>query len=491
MARSYEELAGATGDRIFFRPERRRVRELLSRAASPEVVVGDARFPLFDISMNGLSLLSRDGAEGWTVGDEVDLRVVLHGLEAYAGRARVARVEPGPRGAARIGLALVGGFLDLPDIQARDEEQRLRHEIEVGPGADWTRVPAGYREALGEAVHFLQYYRRALDRHQRRYGRQGATGRDRIVELAERACDAIRPRWSELCGRASRAAVECLADRRVLATAKEMTEAMVTPLLLECPMVRRSYTKPLGYPGDYQVMQFYYENSFEGGSVFARVFHKYFVEHPLSAGVRTRKDTVVELTLAELERVREVRGAESPLRVLSLGCGPGTEVRDFVARHAPWDGPIRWTLVDQDEEALSVAYRAVQGEIARRRADARAVCLNVAFSQILADPAAIAAAGRQDFIFSTGLFDYLSETRACELVRGLAGMLAPGGLLAVGNALGPNEHFWSPEFVLDWTLLYRTRDEMRRLAADVAGAAQVDVIEEPGRAYWFLLVRQR
>jgi len=491
MTRSYEELTGATGDRIFFRPERRRVRELLSREATPEVVIGDARYPLFDISMNGLSVLSREGAEGWTLDDEVDLRVVLHGLEAYAGLARVARIEPGPRGAARVGLALVGGFLDLPEIQARDEEQRLRLELEAGPGPDWALVPAGYRDVLGEAVHFLQYYRRALDRHQRRYGRRGAAGRDRIVGLAERACDAIRPRWVDLCGRASRAALECLADRRVLVAAKEMTETMVTPLLLECPMVRRSYTKPLGYPGDYQVMQYYYENALEGGSVFSRVFHKYFVEHPLSAGVRTRKDLVVEMTLAELERVRGVRGPDSPLRVLSLGCGPGTEIRDFIARHAPWGGPVRWTLVDQDEEALSVAYSAVQGEIARRRADARAVCLNVAFSQILADPAAIAAAGRQDFVFSTGLFDYLSETRARELVRGLAGMLAPGGLLAVGNAIGPNEHFWSPEFVLDWTLLYRTRDEMRRLAADVAGSPEVDVIEEPGGAYWFLLVRQR
>jgi SAM-dependent methyltransferase len=138
--------------------------------------------------------------------------------------------------------------------------------------------------------------------------------------------------------------------------------------------------------------------------------------------------------------------------------------------------------------------RRLPGDPGRDRPPRRrwyVVCLNLAFSQILADPNAIGAAGRQDFIFATGLFDYLRESRARELIAGLSRLLNPGGLLAIGNAIGPNEHFWSAEFVLDWTLLYRTRDEMLRLAADVPGEPVVEVVEEPGKAYYFLLVRQR
>lgn len=491
MTRSYEELMGASGEGIYFRPERRRVRDLLSREAVPEVQAGEHSYPLFDVSMNGLSVVSRHGAAGWRIDDEIDLTVRLHGLEAYSGRARVARIEPGPRDSARIGLALVGGFLDLPEIKARDEEQRLARQLDLGPAQRWQAVPESYRSVVAEAAHFLQFYRHALDGHQRRYGSSGAGGRERIAELTERACDAIRPKWTELCRRASKAAVACLNDPVTLVAAKELTESMVTPLLMDCPMVRRSYSKPLGYPGDYQVMLYYYNNAFEGSSVFARIFHKYFVEHPLSAGVRTRKDMIVDVIQREQRRVHEVRGEGAAFRVLSLGCGPGTEVRDFIQRCSPWPGRVLWTLLDQEEEALSVAYRATQSEIARRGADASVVCLNLAFSQILADPNAIAAAGRQDFIFATGLFDYLHESRARELIAGLARLLTPGGLLAIGNALGPNDHFWSAEFVLDWTLLYRTRDEMRRLAADVTGEPEIDVVAEPGKAYYFLLVRQR
>jgi hypothetical protein len=39
MTKSYEELMGALGRAVFFRPERRRVRDLLSRDAQPHLLV--------------------------------------------------------------------------------------------------------------------------------------------------------------------------------------------------------------------------------------------------------------------------------------------------------------------------------------------------------------------------------------------------------------------------------------------------------------------
>jgi hypothetical protein len=91
---------------------------------------------------------------------------------------------------------------------------------------------------------------------------------------------------------------------------------------------------------------------------------------------------------------------------------------------------------------------------------------------------------------SAGLFDYLREGRAQTLIRGLYELLAPGGLLAVGNAIAPQPMFWTPEFLGDWTLLYRTREEMLRLARLVPDGAEVEVVVEPGNAYYFLLVRR-
>jgi hypothetical protein len=43
---------------------------------------------------------------------------------------------------------------------------------------------------------------------------------------------------------------------------------------------------------------------------------------------------------------------------------------------------------------------------------------------------------------------------------------------------------------MDWTMLYRTRDEMLRLAGLLPENAEVSVVLEPGGAYYFLLVRK-
>jgi SAM-dependent methyltransferase len=486
MAKSYEELMGALGRGIFFRPERRKVRELLSRNAEPELLVNGQAAGLFDLSMNGVSFLV-SSADGWAVGDDVELSLLLHGQQVYGGRARVARVEPGSRG-ARVGVGLVSGFLDLPDVRWRDDENQLERDLHAGLEPERVLLPARFREATERAIHFLQFYRSSLGRHEARYRASGHASR--IGELAARAVDALRTPWNEICYDASEAARECLDDPRVLRAAKSYTETVVTPLVVSAPMPKRSYDKPLGYPGDYRVMLYYYANALEGDTVFDQIVHKYFVEHPLSNGVRTRSAYMVDRLLAEHVRTTARRSHTGPFRIASLGCGPAREVPAFHARSPRGAGEVAWTLVDQEDEALSVAFHDGQRAIAESGANATLRCLNVSFVQILNEPALMPLGDKQHVIFSTGLFDYLSENRARALIAALYDRLEPGGLLAVANAMGPNSHFWPAEFILDWTLLYRTKEEMTRLGADLPATAERHVVLEPGNAYYFILVRK-
>jgi hypothetical protein len=485
---SYENLMGTVVKSAIYRPERRRVRDLLSRNAQPQLVIGDSQYPLFDISMSGFSFLDPAGPDGWTIGDVIEVTLVLHSEDVFRGSGRVARTEVGPRGTL-IGVALIGGFLDLPEIQRRDEERRLDDQLADGARRERDAIPAEYRARVAEVQHFYQYYRHHLDQHEKRYRREGASDSD-LLRLTRRAADALRETYVDLQVRASEAALECLEDREVLVAAKEYTEHVAVPHTLDAPLNWRAYTKPLGYPGDFKVMQYYYANSFEGDSVFAKILHKFAVEHPLSHGVRTRKEMIVELMEQEHLRCRAQHGDDSVFRVTNLGCGPAQEVPDFVARNHSWPGTIVWTLIDQEEQALSVAYRSSQAEIARWGASGHLHLLNLSFMQLLTEGLPLEWAEPQHFIFSAGLFDYLREGRAQILIRGLYDLLADGGMLAVGNALAPQPMFWSAEFLVDWTLLYRTADEVRRLADGLPPEADVDVVVEPGGAYNFLLVRK-
>jgi len=489
MAKSYERLMGSLGRGMFFRPERQRVRELLSRDARPRLVVDGRRFPLFDISMNGLSFLFPDDYPSWSVGDTTDVALLLHEEEIYHGPARVARIEPGPRTGARVGLGLVGGFLDLPAIRRRDDERRLAQGLKLGPGPLESLVPHEYQDVVMRILHFYQFHRRLLDTNEQRYRGEGAD-ESVIHDLTIQAANALREPYIALQREASKVAASFVHDRDTLLAAKEYTENIVVPVTLCAPLNNRAYTKPLGYPGDYQVMLHYYANSFEGDSVFAKVLHKFAVEHPLSNGVRTRKDFMIEIMDREHERVIERHGDATDFKVANLGCGPAREVSDFIAKKQSWPGSVTWTLIDQEEKALSVAYRTGQAEISRWGSSAKLFLLNLSFVQLLSEGVPLQESSTQDFVFSTGLFDYIRESRAQTLILALYDLLAEDGLLAIGNAVAPQEMFWSAEFLVDWTILYRSRDEMLRLAALLPETAEVEVVAEPGQAYYFLMIRK-
>jgi SAM-dependent methyltransferase len=488
MAKSYESLMGAIGRSVFYRPERQRVRELLSRDARPQLLVNGSEFPLFDLSMNGLSFLAPNSASDWTIGEEIRLSLLLHDEEVYSGAARIARAEPGPRG-SRVGLGLTTGFLDLPDIRRRDDDKRLEVQLREGPDRIVALVPEAYRLVISRVVFFLHFYKRWLTEHERRY-RQAKGGEPGSRALAKRALETMRAPWMQLGREASRAALACLDDREVLLATKEYTETLVTPLALESPLCQRAYTKPFGYSGDYQVMLYYYNNDIEGDTAYGKVIHKFGCEHPLSAGVRTRKDFIVALLEDEHRRVVSGSDDSASFRVVSLGCGPAREVSDFIARNRSWPGNIVFTLIDQEEETLSIAYQASRREIGKWGCDVHLNLLNLSFVQMISEGLPLREPNSQHVIFATGLFDYIRESRAQHLIRAMYEVLEVGGIIAIGNAVAPNEFFWEPEFVMDWTMLYRTRDEMSRLAALLPASAEVDVALEPGGAYYFLLIRK-
>jgi len=194
--------------------------------------------------------------------------------------------------------------------------------------------------------------------------------------------------------------------------------------------------------------------------------------------------------MKEHDRFLTLEKGESVFRVASLGCGPAREVSDFVKRRKVWPKEVVFTLIDQEDEALSIAYHEGQREILAAGCNGLLQCLNLSFIQILRDPSLVPVEHRQHFIFATGLFDYLRETTAQVLLRALYDQLETGGFLAVGNAISPNDYFWSAEFMLDWTMLYRTREEMLRLGMGLPQTAELEVVVEPGNAYYFLLVRK-
>jgi SAM-dependent methyltransferase len=404
----------------------------------------------------------------------------------YEGSARVVRIE-GHHRKERVALQLLTGFLDLPGMQRQALEIGVREAFEQGPEAVREHLPAAFREVVEKIAHFLNYYRLTLDDCEARMRAVGPVSEEDIMVLAQRGADSMRDRWNRFRIEATEVAAACIQSPEVRKLAQRYALSMTSSNTHLAPNFRQSLDKPLGYPGDYRVMLDMYEPGYRGDSAFARAFHKLGCEEPLGAAVCTRKDLLLDLQREEMERYARA-GHKGPFRATSLACGPCREVSEFVSKQDAWPCPAEWVLIDQEEEALSLAWREIHHAMALHPAPVQIHCLHLSFGQILRSPDVWGQDGEQDLIYAAGMMDYLPAPLAAQVLRAFYRHLRPGGLLAFANARQGAPSFVL-EYLADWTLLYRSPQDLLGLARAVEGARPSLRTETTGM-YDFLLLRR-
>lgn len=448
----YEELSGADGPRARYRPERFQARALYGQFP-PQVEIGGIGHPILDLSMSGLAIaVRRDQQEFAAPGDELDLRIVDQDTELYRGRARVCRVESTPFH-TKVALHLTGGYLDIP--QTVVQHTKLLTQQIVAPGA---AVDARYREHCADVLHMLRRYRAALAEVDQRPGLE-AIERGRLeAELLPLCEERLLPEWRDIWRSGNALAKEIMKDPEALRAAKRYTELMLTPEFMPGPLWRRGYEKPLGYPGDFEMMNSIYARVREGDTPYGKLLHRLALEVGECISAR-----LVEMERAIVETVAG-KPIDDPVRITSVGCGSAREVENYL-RIKSRQRRVEFTLIDQSEEALSYAYGRTYPEVVRLGGDTDVRGMQVSFSQLMKAGRYFQTLPPQDLIYSAGLADYLSPKRVRCLISDLYEQLAPGGLLVVANmGDAPLGTLWPLEFICDWTLTYRDAGEMEDLA---------------------------
>jgi extracellular factor (EF) 3-hydroxypalmitic acid methyl ester biosynthesis protein len=261
------------------------------------------------------------------------------------------------------------------------------------------------------------------------------------------------------------------------------------PLVLCAPFPNRTFHKPLGYAGDYEMVNMIARNQHEGGSLFAKVVNTWFLRQPPAQAHRNRIDYLMQ-TLAN-ESLRLVR-AHRPARVFNVACGPAQEIQRFLGEN-PLSEQMKLTMLDFNEETLQ-HVRNVLDDIKRSKGRAtqiefvkRSVHHILKESGRTADPA-----GRHqyDFVYCGGLFDYLSNQVCLRLMNIMYEWVAPGGLLVTTNVEPSNPLRNGMEHLLDWHLIYRTATQMRALFPARASADDCCVRADDTGVNVFLEVRK-
>ena len=254
------------------------------------------------------------------------------------------------------------------------------------------------------------------------------------------------------------------------------------------PFMHRAFEKPLGYPGDYEVVDMMFRNPFQGGSYFAKLLNAYALQLPPVAAHRNRIEYLQKKLADETLRVLTRGGS---LRVFNLGCGPAREVQQFIGA-SELANLASFVLADFEEETLAHTSQVLHELNARhhRRAKIRTVKLSVA--QLIKQHerrGGQMASDQYDFVYCAGLFDYLTDSVCQHLMNAFYGMLAPGGLLVATN-VDTHAAINQMECFLDWHLFYRNPARMREIAPRQASPEEAVVKSDPTGANVFLEVRK-
>jgi SAM-dependent methyltransferase len=245
-----------------------------------------------------------------------------------------------------------------------------------------------------------------------------------------------------------------LQARKVNSSATEWKEFVtrarqhpVMQLIHQDPFTFRAFSKPRGYAGDAEMMDFIYgrEDGWDRPAaepVGQRVF-EYTTLSAASEGVRARRAFVA----AAIDRLAEER---SRPHILSIAAGHLREASLSAAVRRRRTG--RFVALDAD--ALSAQ------EVRDCYAPYGVETVTASFRRLLSRSG---GAGEFDLVYSTGLFDYLNERTGRRLVAAMFRMLRPGGSLLVANFLPDVRDIGYMETCMDWNLIYRSRRDMIEL----------------------------
>ncbi len=241
--------------------------------------------------------------------------------------------------------------------------------------------------------------------------------------------------------------------------------------------------KPRGYVGDSEMMRIIYENDYVGDSTFSKLMHKHPVEHPAAQAVRNRRELITSVLKETYGLFKNL--PDRGFRVLSVACGPAVEMQDLLASQKDFK-KYSFTLLDQDRHALLEAAKGIEQIEKKFKLHPKVVYLKDSVRTMLGTSKISEKWGQFQYIYSMGLFDYLTPPVASAVLQKLYEMLVPGGTIVLGNfhVDNPSKHYM--EYWCDWVLYYRTEEDMLNLL-EVPGAKKLVTFEDT-RSQMFLKI---
>jgi len=397
-----------------------------------------------------------------------EFKILADGASIYSGPAVVRQsVDAGASGVCSVDLEQSSFDQTLVELLSSDKYVQQRWESFISEWGSVYRIRQEFKVVLADIQTYLVDLRLCLERFEVGLSALPASERmereqqilDRFTPNVNQALDELFERF-ELTVAALREE-ECPAHR-------DYAQRLLHSVVLWAPFSDRSYRKPLGYAGDFEMVAMMFREHREGASLFAKVFNVWLLHQDSSLAHRNR---VALLEKRLVERVADTHRCKQRAHVLNVGCGPALEVQQFISR-SPLSDFLDITLLDFNDATISQTG-ALLHELQRkhgRKTGLETIVKSV--QQLMKESAARAPKASYDYIYCAGLFDYLPDRICQRLMTLFYKLLHPGGVVLATNVTPKNPNRGSMEFALDWYLIYRDARGMKAILPEGASLDQ-------------------
>jgi extracellular factor (EF) 3-hydroxypalmitic acid methyl ester biosynthesis protein len=145
-------------------------------------------------------------------------------------------------------------------------------------------------------------------------------------------------------------------DAELASLHRSFAQSAIHPLILRAPFVYRTFAKPLGYAGDYEMVNQILGDPRQGPSTYFQLVNFMFLQAGVARAHRNRIDILAD-RLKQMAALGEQAGRR--MRVLNVGCGPAVEIQRLL-RESDAGRWLEFVLVDFSEETLAYTRSCIE-----------------------------------------------------------------------------------------------------------------------------------
>jgi extracellular factor (EF) 3-hydroxypalmitic acid methyl ester biosynthesis protein len=430
--------------------------------------IGHNTYEILNYSSYGIALISNKEMMPLISGSVMKAEFILQNYPIQSLDLKFVYSEATGNDQVKIALEIVGNPLDVEQLNAALEGLSLTKTF-ANQSKEEGLIAADFRRAVLEIKEFFQELRSTLSEQEKhwsylshpvRYSREKGMG----IVVAEYIETFLKDYYQVIEN-----TMKKLVDGEKVNYLRFFRQKL-EDFLWSAPMAHRAYHKPNGYAGDFEMMNLIYRDEFEGKDLFSKCLHKYYINQAAARSVKNR----AQYLLAKIKKFALTSKSKSqPLRILSIASGSAFEIELFLKEWNPEYPKIQITLFDQDLKALQYAqHKLREVMLSKNIVNIEIHYLHLAIKNLIVN--GMPDENMYDFIYSAGLFDYFSDNVANACMKQLFKVLKPSGKLLIGNFDVSNPTKGIMEIVLDWYLIYRTRDDLLRLAKLITDQVTVE-----------------